>query len=199
MSCPLEALSSAVAAVAELPVPAGAGADVALRGQVRAVAGAIARLQRDLAARMAALERAEPLASDVRGDAVRAGLDTRSAQQLRRTGRFADQHEAVAQAWRSGSIRLEQVDILRAGASKVSGHRRREFVSTVLHLLPGLDEKATGRWSSPPSIVLSRAIRITRRSRTMRLDGLRGPESPVGGSRSRATCRRQRVAPSPAQ
>ena len=144
MQCPvLASLSSSVAAVERLAVPVGLGADVVLGEQVHALAEAIGRLQRGLAIRMAARERVEPRTSDVTGEAVRAGLDGRGARKLRRLGRFADEHPEVERRWLSGSIRAEQIELLCAGAGKVSGRRRRELVSEVLPLLPGLDEKAT--------------------------------------------------------
>ena len=144
MQCPvLTSLSSSVAAVERLAVPVGLGADVVLGEQVHALAEAIARLQRGLAIRMAAHERVEPRTSDVTGAALRAGLDGRGARKLRRLGRFVDEHPEVERRWLSGSIRVEQVELLCAGAGKVGGRRRWDLVSEVLPLLPGLDEKAT--------------------------------------------------------
>lgn len=144
MSCPvLQSLSSSVAAVEHLPVPVGLGAEVPLDEQVHALAGVISRLQRELAIRMAARERADPRTSDVIGAAGRPGLAVRSARKLRRLGRFADEYPDVEREWRSGSIRAEQVELLHARSAKVSASKRRQLVGDVLPLLPGLDEKAT--------------------------------------------------------
>ena len=119
MSCPvLASLTAAVTAVEALPVLTGLGAEAVLEEQVPVLASAVARLQRELAVRMAALERAATGASDVRGAAVRAGLDPRRAGLLRRVGVFTDSHRDVDRGWRTGQVRLEQIELLRRGAGK---------------------------------------------------------------------------------
>ena len=144
MTCPvLTALAAAVAAIESLPVLTGLGADIVLDEQLPVLAGALARLQRQLAVRMAAAERATAGASDVRGDAVRAGLDPRRAGLLRRAGMFTDTHGDLATAWRTGQVRLEQIELLRVGSTKVRTQQRRRLITEVLPLLPGLDERAT--------------------------------------------------------
>lgn len=145
MSCVvLDSLTAAAAAAEALPVLAGLGADVVLAEQVQALAGAVAVLQRTLAVRMAALEREGPPVTDVRGDAVRAGLPGRLAGGLRRLGQFAHQHQELAQSWAGGSASAEQVDIVRLGAGRLADPRlREELVAAVLEHLPNLDARAT--------------------------------------------------------
>ena len=144
MTCPvLASLIAAIAAVEALPVPCGLGADIVLDEQLPVLAGLLARLQRQLAMRMAAAERAAPGVSDVRGDAVRAGLDPRRAGLLRRAGMFTDTHGDLGTAWRTGQVRLEQIELLRVGSTKVRTQQRRRLITDVLPLLPGLDERAT--------------------------------------------------------
>ena len=147
MSCPvLLSLSSSVAAVRGLPLPAGLGADLVLQEQVTGLASALSRVQADLAVRMAALERSGPPPTDVRGDAVRAGLAPNQASWLRLLGRFAADHLELESAWLAGDLTAEQVDVVRGGAAKLAtGQLREELVAAVLPLIPPLDGKAARR------------------------------------------------------
>jgi len=145
MLCPvLSALSSAVAAVPLLPVPSGLGADLELTGQVHGLASAVTALQRELAVRMAALERQGPPPTDVRGDAARAGIATQQAGLLRRLGRYAADRADVLAAWRSGAITIEQVGAVRDGSARLATPQLRDtLVGMVLPHLPALDARRT--------------------------------------------------------
>lgn len=143
---PLESLSVAVVGVSQLPVPSGLGADLVLVEQVGVLASAVARLQQQLAVRMAALEREGPPVTDVRGEAVRAGLSGAQAGGLRLLGRFAHQQSELAAAWAAGSVAGEQVDIVRRAAARLDTPALRgDLVAGVLPHLPGLDARATRR------------------------------------------------------
>ncbi len=142
----LSSLSSAAAAVQQLPVPAGLGADVALSEQVEALAATIASLETELAVRMAALERAAPPPTDVRGQAARAGIPARQAGRLRLLGTFAARHPDLQTSWLTGEISTEQMDIVRRGADRLhTPSLREELVGAVLPLLPPLDPASTRR------------------------------------------------------
>ena len=142
--CPvLASLTAAVAAVAGLAVPDGLGAADVLGRQVDALAGAVGALQRQLAVRMAALEREGPPISDVRGRATRAGVDERRSRLLRTLGLFAAQHPPLQAAWLAGAISQDQVQIVRGGARRLSLPLARTMIDAVLPRLPELDTRAT--------------------------------------------------------
>jgi hypothetical protein len=147
MSCPvLAVLASAVDAVRDLAVPVGLGADLALQAQISALALAAARLEADLAVRMAALERSGPRGTDVLGEAVRAGLAENQARKLRKLGLFTVDHPAVGAALASGEVRADLAEALRCGSLKLATPQlREELVATVLPLLPPLDAKRAKR------------------------------------------------------
>ena len=140
------ALDAAVAAVAEWPAPAGLGSVEVLTGQVAALGSAVARLQRELAVRMAALEREGPPATDVRGAAARQGVPGALAGALRRLGLFAQEHPALADAWRDGSATAEQVAALRDGCLRLPAPQlRHRLVDLLLPHLPSLGPRQTRR------------------------------------------------------
>lgn len=147
MSCPvLESLSRAVDAVSGLPVPSGLGAAAVLEEQARVLAEAVARMQRQLAVRMAAQEREAPPPTDVRGDAVRAGLGTAQAGRLRLLGRFAADHPDLGTAWARGAITEDHVAAVRDGGARLATPQlREELVAAVLRHLPALDAKRARR------------------------------------------------------
>ena len=140
----LDELAAAVAAVPGLVSPAGLGAVAALSEQVSALSGAVAVLQRELGLRMAALEAADP-AGDVRGEAVRSGVARSQAARLRRLGRFAREHPALAGAWASGAVGEDQVAALADGARGLPPRLRGDLVDRVLPHLPGLDAASSRR------------------------------------------------------
>jgi hypothetical protein len=147
MSCPaLSALSSAVSAVPDLPVPTGLGAVEALEEQAAVLAAAVALLQRELAVRMAVLEQQGPPPTDVLGDAVRAGLGATQAGRLRRLGVFAADHPALQEAWLAGRVGEEQVAAVRDVAVRLATPAlRATLVELLLPHLPGLDAKRARR------------------------------------------------------
>ncbi len=146
MDSALDALSTAVAAVPDLPRPSGLGAADVLTDQVETLATAVAVLQRELAVRMAALEREGPPVTDVRGDAVRAGVPSSQAASLRRLGVFAGHYPDLAQAWRSGGISTDQVAAVEHGAKKLATTPQRDqLVELVLPHLPNLALRETRR------------------------------------------------------
>jgi hypothetical protein len=128
MPCPvLHQLSNSINATAALPVPTGLGAGPVLSEQVGALAAAVAALERELAVRMAALEREEPRA-DPRGRATHAGVGSSHAAQLRGLGRFTDTHPVLQSAWLSGSIGIDQVRAVQSGSARLPGLLQRELV-----------------------------------------------------------------------
>ncbi len=135
---------AAVAAVPELPSPAGLGAADVLAEQVTQLSSAVTVLQRELSLRMAALE-AQDQSADVRGDAVRSGMSQSQAARLRRLGVFAQEYPALAAAWASGAVGEDQVAALRDGAAKLSPQLREDLVEHVLPLLSGLDARSSRR------------------------------------------------------
>ena len=146
MDSALDALSTAVAAVPDLPRPSGLGSADVLTDQVATLATAVAVLQRELAVRMAALEREGPPVSDARGDAVRAGVPSSQAASLRRLGVFAGHYPGLAKAWRSGGISTDQVAAVEHGAKKLATTPQRDqLVALVLPHLPNLALRETRR------------------------------------------------------
>lgn len=147
MACPvMTALSAACAAVHDLEVPIGLGADVVLGEQVTALASSVAGLQAELAVRMAALERTAPPPTDVRGEATRAGVPSRQSSQLRRLGVFTSEHPDLQSAWLDRTVTTEQVGIVDKGADRLATQALRdELVAGLLPLLAPLDARSTRR------------------------------------------------------
>jgi hypothetical protein len=141
MSCPvLHQLAEAVAAVPDLAVPVGLGADVVLDEQTGALAAAVALLQRQLAVRMAARQRHGP--GDVRGDAARAGLPRAQAARLHQLGAFAAEHPDLQAAWLAGTIGDDHLAAVRDTAGKLpTPALRSRLVALLLPHLPALDAR----------------------------------------------------------
>jgi HNH endonuclease len=139
----LQDLAAVVGRVPGLPCPTGPGAEEVLAGQVAGLRAAVVILQRELAVRGVALERASPAPVDVRGDAARAGMPAAQAAGLRRLGVFAARHPDLAAAWRSGALGQDLVELLRAGCARLArtGQAGR-LVQIVLPVLPGLSVPA---------------------------------------------------------
>jgi hypothetical protein len=90
---------------------------------------------------MAPLERCGPPRTDVRGDAVRAGLGAAQAGRLRRLGMFAAEHPALQPAWLAGRVGGDHVAAVRDVAVRLATPElRAELVGLPLPLphLPGL-------------------------------------------------------------
>jgi hypothetical protein len=146
VEAPESALAAAVSAVAQWPAPAGLGSVDLLTGQVAALGSAVARLQRELAVRMAALEREGPPPTDVRGAAAEQGVPAAQAGALRRLGLFAQEHPVLAEAWQEGAATTDQVAALRDGCVRLpTPELRGQLVAAVLPHLPALGLRETRR------------------------------------------------------
>jgi len=142
----LEKLERAVEAVPTLPSPAGLGAEPVLAEQVETLTAAVVVLQRELGLRMAALETQASGPTDLRGDAVRAGLGGGQSSRLRQLGLFAAEHSLVREAWAGGSITCDQVAALRSACGQLpTPELRSTMLEQVLPYLPELDAKRSRR------------------------------------------------------